>query len=412
MKRVLAISLAIVAVVAAGSFGAWSAFRSSTYHVTVLLSSADNLVNGGWVTVNGFKAGKIDKISTKDGKALVDFTLDGNDVPLHDGAKVTIDWKALLGERWVEVQDGARSNAAIPNGGMIPGKQAAPVNLDQVLDALNPATRRHLVSLIGQLNSTMQGHQADAQTTLKDAGPALQSLGQVLSSLGSDGSAIRGLVTQTNGMVGTLAARDSDLRSVIDNLTKVTAAAVTQRRELATALKELPSTLDTAQSTLNELPGVSRTTVPMLKELQPAAAQLPSVARNLEPVLANLTPVVQRLVPTLTAAQALLQYTPGLLDSAKATLPGVSDTTSYLEPALNYLRPYTPELAGWFEEWSGNSSRYDGNGHYVRFYLQEGATSFSDNPGVAPPGTKADPYPAPGANVNQSWNDAWGSGEH
>lgn len=412
MRRALAIGLALAAVVAAGAVGAWSALSSPAYHVTVLLSSADNLVNGGWVTVNGFKAGKIDKISTQDGKALVDFTLDGKDAPLHDGAKVTIEWKALLGERWVEVQDGSRSSTAIPNGGMIPGQQAAPVNLDQVLDALNPSTRKHLVSLIGQLNSTLQGHQADAQATLRSAGPALQSLGQVLSSLGSDGPAIRDLVTQTNGMVSTLAARDSSLRSVIDNLTKVTSATVTQRRELAAALRELPSTLDTAQSTLNELPGVTRTTVPLLQQLQPAAAQLPSVARNLEPVLDNLTPVVHRLAPTLTAAQALLHYTPGLLDSAQATLPGVSDATSYAEPALNYLRPYTPELAGWLEEWSGNGSRYDGNGHFVRFYLQEGATTFSDNPGVLPPGTTADPYPAPGRNVNQPWTDAWGSGEH
>lgn len=406
------ITMAAVIVVAGAAFGTWYALRPPSYNASVLLSSADNLVNGGWVTVNGFKAGKIDNISTENGKALVHFTLDGQDAPLHDGAKVTVEWKALLGERWVEIQDGPRSNATIPSGGMIPGQQAAPVNLDQILDALNPTTRQHLVSLIDQLNGTLQDHQSDARDTLLTAGPALQSLGQVLSSLGSDGPAIRGLVTETNGMVGTLAARDQEIRTVIDNLTNVTSATVAERSELATAIQELPSTLGAAQATLNEVPGVTKTTVPLLKELQPAASQLPSVARNLEPVLQNLTPTLQRLGPTLTAAQALLQFTPQLLDSASATLPGITDTTSYLQPALNYLRPYTPELAGWFEEWSGNGSRYDGNGHFVRFYLQEGATSFSDNPGIAPPGTEYDPYPPPGGNVNQPWTDAWGSGAH
>lgn len=410
-RRVLAVAAVSVIVVAGAAFGIWSATRP-VYQASVLLSNVVNLVNGGWVTVNGFKAGKVDSITTEDGKALVGFTLDGRDAPLHAGAKVTIEWKALLGERWVEITDGPRSNPTIPSGGMITGQQAAPVNLDQVLDALDPATRQHLVSLVDQLNTTLAGNQGNAKATLQTAGPALQALGQVLSSMGSDGSTIKGLVSETNGMVSTLTKRDSGLREIIDNLTSVTSATVKERTELATALGELPSTLGAAQTTLDEIPGVAKTTVPLLKQLQPAAAQLPSVARNLAPVLTSLTPALQRLAPTLTAAQALLQYTPELLDSATATLPGVTDATSYLEPALNYLRPYTPELAGWFEEWSGNGSRYDGNGHYVRFYLQEGATSFSDNPGVMPPGTVSELNPLPGANANQPWTDAWGSGEH
>ncbi|MCQ4079206.1 MCE family protein [Streptomyces sp. RB6PN25] len=406
MRRLLITTVAVLAM-AGAAFGAWSALRPS-YHASVLLASADNLTTGGWVTVNGFKAGKIDSITVQDGKALVGFTLDSRDAPLHDGAKVTVEWEALLGERWVEIQDGPKSDATIPSGGMIPGQQATPVNLDQVLNALDPPTRQRLASLVNQLNDAVRGHEGDTNATLLAAGPALSSLGQVLSSLGSDGPAMHDLVSQLNKMVGTLSARDQDIRGVIDDLSKTTSATVGQRQQLAAALQALPSTLDTAQNTLNDVPGAANKAVPLLNDLRPATNQLPTVAQHLEPVLTNLTPLVERLGPTLTAAQALLQYTPDLLDSANATLPGITNTTSYLQPALNYLRPYTPELAGWFSEWSGNGSRYDANGHFVRFYPQEGATTFSDNPGVVPPGSVYEPYPLPGQNVNQPWTDAWG----
>jgi phospholipid/cholesterol/gamma-HCH transport system substrate-binding protein len=112
----------------------------------------------------------------------------------------------------------------------------------------------------------------------------------------------------------------------------------------------------------------------------------------------------------LAGASRLLNTTPGLLDAVHQTVPGVAGTASYLGPVLNYLRPYTPELAGWLSEWTSNGGNYDANGHFVRFYLQEGATTFADNPGVLPPGTQNEPYPLPGANANQPWQDAWGSG--
>jgi phospholipid/cholesterol/gamma-HCH transport system substrate-binding protein len=409
MRRILIIAVVVVA----GAAAALSAVLSSGgsgYRVSVLLASADNMVTGGWVTMNGFQVGQVDSISVKDGKALVGLSLDDADAPLHDGAKVTVEWQALLGARLVEIHDGAKSNAVIPSGGMIAGTQSAPVNMDQVLNALDPATRAHLASLLTELDATVHGHETDANATLLTAGPALRSLGQVLTGLGTDGPAIHDLVVQLNSMVGTLSARDSDVRAIVDNLTRTVNATVSQRQALDATLRELPSTLDTATHTLGDVPGVADKAVPLLKDVQPATARLPEVSGNLAPVLRTLGPVVDQLAPTLTSAQALLRYTPGLLGAAQNTVPGLTTAAGYLQPVLNYLRPYTPELAGWLSAWAGNGSNYDGNGHFVRFYLQEGATTFGNNPGIVPPGAVYDPYPAPGANGGQPWTDAWGSG--
>ncbi|MFD4195273.1 MlaD family protein [Amycolatopsis thermoflava] len=406
MRRILVIAAVAVAVVAGA---AWAAGGRS-YRVGVLLGSATNLHEGGVVTMNGFPAGTIESISVQDGKAMIRLALDSDRGPLHDGAKLTVEWKALLGERWIEIADGAPGNAVIPDGGMIPGTQAEPMNLDQVLAALDKPTRDHLSSLVKQLDTTLEGSEQDANATLRAAGPALAALGQVLGSIGHDGPAIRDLVTQLNAMVSTLAAHDSDVRAVIDALSRTTSATVGQRQQLATALQLLPGTLDTANTVLGNVPGTADKAVPLLRDLRPATQQLPSAAQHLSPVLRQVPPLLDKLAPTLTSAKQLLEFTPGLLDAVHQTVPGVSETAGYLGPVLNYLRPYTPELAGWVSEWTSNGGNYDANGHFVRFYLQEGATTFGNSPGILLPGTENEPYPLPGANANQPWQDAWGSG--
>lgn len=406
MRRFLIIGLVVLAALATGSW----ALAGRGYTVSVVLASATNVVEGGQVLVNGFEAGKVERISVQDGQALLELSLDGDYAPLHDGATVTIAWKALLGERLVDIKDGPGTAATIPDGGLIHGEQAKPMELDELLAALDPNTRAHLSSLVNQLQTTLHGNEKDLNATLHTAGPALQALGQVLQGLGSDGPAIKDLVARLNGMVGTLAAHDKDIRTIVEELSRTASATARQRTQLADSLRELPSTLDTAGRTLDSVPGVAGKATPLLQDLRPATQQLRSVADNLTPVLKDLRPLVGELGPTLSAAATLLDNTPALLDTAHGTIPGINAAVSYLQPALNFLRPFTPEVMGWTSAWASMSGNYDANGHYGRFLVNAGPTSVVDNPGITPPGTAYDPYPAPGANVGQPWTDAFGSG--
>ncbi|MDQ1458539.1 MAG: phospholipid/cholesterol/gamma-HCH transport system substrate-binding protein [Actinomycetota bacterium] len=406
---------AILALVAATATALVVAFvGGSSYTVKVVLGSATNLVVGGTVEVKGFKAGSISALGVESGKAVVTLHLDRGYAPLHDGAVVTVDWKALLGERIVDVVDGPKSNGTIPDNGMIAGKQADPVELDQVLNTLDPATRQHLSSAVKSLSNVLNTPDAttDLKATITSAGPALHALGEVLRAVGTDGPAIRDLVTRMNTMVGTLSAHDSTISNVVDELTKLADASANQRASITATLKLLPSTLDAATTTLGHIPGVVDKANPLLKDLAPVTAKLPGVARNLKPVLADLRPVAAQLRPTLAAASQLLTYTPGLLDTADATVPGIDATITYLEPVLAFLRPYTPELQGFLSNWASAFAGYNANGHYARFLAQAGPASVDNNPGIMPPGVTNDPYPLPGANVGQPWSDAFGSGVH
>lgn len=388
----------------------WAAVSTRDYQVSVVLTAATNLVEGGVVQVKGVTAGEISQIAVKDGKAHVSFTLDEDFAPLHDGAVVTVEWKALLGERLLTVADGAPSAAPIPDGGMLSGRMPAPMEMDQVLAALDEPTRKRLVGVVKKLRATLQGNERDVNKTVRSAGPALQALGEMLRDLGGDGEAIRQLVHRFDGLVSTLNGSEERIREVIDGLSRSTAATVRERKALAEALDKLPATLRQATSTLDKVPGSADEVVPLLEDLRPAAERLPPVARNLRPVLSDLRPMVAELRPALTSTQRLLGWTPELLDGVHRVAPGLDSLVDDLRPALSYLRPYTPEAVGFMSNWASAAANYDAHGNYARIFIKNGALDVAVNPGVVPPGYQKRPNPLPGELVDQPWTDAHGSG--
>jgi phospholipid/cholesterol/gamma-HCH transport system substrate-binding protein len=133
------------------------------------------------------------------------------------------------------------------------------------------------------------------------------------------------------------------------------------------------------------------------------------VARELGPVLVDLRPTVAELKPTLAALDVLLGRTPTLLSGVDAVVPQLGTAGQSLSPMLSYLRPYTPELAGWLSNWGSAAANYDSNGHYLRAFAQEGATSLNHNPGILPPGVTQHLTRLPGEAEGQPWVDANGS---
>lgn len=400
----------LVAALALGAGGWAFAALDEGYRVSVVLPSATNLIDGGSVMREGHRAGSIDDIEVANGKARVTLSLDDEFAPLHDGATVRIDWKSSLGERLLTVTDGPQHHPQVPNGGLIKGEMATPVEFDQVLSALDPATRDRLNSLVRNLDGTLHGQEGDVNATVRTAGPALQAIGSVLKGVNADGEAINQLVTQLNATMGILGRRDQQVEHVINALGDTTAATVAKREQLGQVLQRLPGTLQRADSTLREVPGMVDRTAPLLDDLRPATERLPSVARNLRPVLADLRPAVAELRPTLASTSELLRHTPGLLDSGSAAAPDLNTTLRGLTPTLDFLRPYTPELTGWLSNWGSATANYDANGHLGRIFIQTGAEAGNVNPGITSPGVQQRPDPGPGELGGQPGTDAFGGG--
>ncbi|MCW2855520.1 MAG: Mammalian cell entry related domain protein [Marmoricola sp.] len=392
------------------SLGVWFSSGSSGYTASVVLDSATNVVDGGTVLVNGFDAGHIDSINVDGGKARIIFSLDRGFGPLHSGAKATVTWKATLSERQLNITDGPASNPEVASGGVLPGPQPSPVELDDILNSLDATTRVHLASLVDRLNGLLSGQATNVQSTIASGGPALQAAGQLLEALGTDGPALSDLVTRTSGMLNVLAQRDASLQSIVVDLDKASRQVASRRQALGATLQSLPQTLALLQQTLNMLPSVAGQAVPLLHDLTPATSQLAKTSADLAPVMMSLNPLVADLRPALASAKQLLNVAPGLLDSTHAALPGLQTAANEAQVGVNYLRGYTPDAMGFLSTWASAFANYDNEGNYARVLGMAGATSFDENPGVIPPGITNDEYPQPGGLVNQPWTDAAGSG--
>lgn len=406
MVRRLAVLVLGVGLVGALLVG-YSATRD--YRVTAVLPNAGNLFVGGSVMRDGYEAGTITDITVEDGQAVVEISLDDEFAPLRDGATAEVVWKAALGERLLRVEDGSEDNPELPDGGMLVGVQQEPVELDAVLSALDPATRERVASLVTRLQQTLDGREADANATLRSAGPALRELGAVMREVNTDGEAISQIVTQFEETMGIVAQRDQSLQQVVTSLAAMTDTVADQEEHLGSTLGKLPPVLERAASTLDRVPGTVDATVPLLEELGPATAGLRPVSRNLRPLLQDLRPTVAQLRPTLDAISRLLGITPGLLDDSIAVIPEADEAMTGLTPALDFLRPYTPEIAGWASNWGSAAGNYDTNGHYTRFHILTGVEApigLTSKPG---PGVTQNLTPAPGAPVGQPWTDAYGS---
>lgn len=378
------------------------------YEVQVVLPSATNLVPGSPVKIDGFDAGKVEGLDVRDGKAVVTVSVDSDFAPLHDGTTARISWKALLGERVLDIAPGADDRGELKDGAIIEGATDR-VEIDQVLATLDKDTRVQLNGMIARLDASFTGNEDELNETLATGGPALQALGEVLRAVGDDGPAIRNLVTRMNDMSTVMAGRQDDVSGAIHGFAGGVGAVAEQQDALRTALQELPATLDAARTTLDSVPGTVDAAVPLLEDVRPAAARLPGVAQHMAPVLRDLRPVVARLRPTLDALAPVLAVTPTLLDGAHEVLPQLQDTLTASAPALDFIRPYMPELAGWLSNWGSAAGNYDSNGHYLRAFIQQGASSVNINPGIMPPGIANHHQRVPGENENQPWTDANGS---
>jgi phospholipid/cholesterol/gamma-HCH transport system substrate-binding protein len=405
MRRFLILGGVLVLVVAAG---AWFLLGNS-YTVKVALPSATNIVKGGTLQLNGWDAGEVKSIEARDDQAILTLSIKREYAPLHEGTVITVPWKAVLGERIVEITDGPATNATIPDGGLIKGQMAKPTEVDQVLNALDAPTLKHLTGLVGQLDTTFSGHEADLNATLNAAGPALQSLGGVLDALGTDGPAIQELAVQLDKLTGAFANHQTDVRSIVSELTRLTSLAASRQDKFRDALHELPPTLRAAKGTLDKVPPVADKTIPLLNDLEPGTRRLKHVANNLNPLLHDLRPAIRDLRPTLRDLSRLLDRTPGLLRNVNQTLPDLSDSLQWLQNPVNFLRPFTPEAMGWLSNWD-SMFPINGNGRMARINVQQGLGEFNNNPGLVPPGYRMTPYQVPGQLGGTPWTDAFGSG--
>lgn len=380
--------------------------RGDGYQLQLVFPSAPAVVKGLKVQVDGFDAGQVTDLDVRDGQAVMTVTLEPEFDDVPEGSTASIEWKAVLGERVVQITPGPTSGRPLPDGAMVRGDDR--VEIDQVLAALDAPTRARLESTIVSLDSVLKNRGDDVNATLERLGPAVKALSAVLGGVGADGPAIRNVVTRSADLMAVLDGNSEEIRSIIRDLDAQQSALATEDDTISEALAELPSTLRQAQDTLGSVPPAVGAVSPLLGELTRSADELPAFTREALPLLADLNPALADTRVAMQRLSSLLGISPELLRSSTQLLPQVNDAAGGVLPTLAFLRPYTPEITGFFTNWASAGQQYLGDYHVARIKVQEGTTTPIDLLNSPPPGVTQDETPLPGSNVGQGWTDATG----
>ena len=203
---------------------------------TAEFSNVSGLKEGNFVRIAGVEVGKVKHIAINpDATVAVAFSADDS-VVLTEGTKALIRYDNLIGDRYVELQEGPGNLRRLDPRATIPVDRTAPaLDLDALIGGFKPLFRAldpdTVNALSGQLIAAFQGQgttissflsqTASLTSTLANRdqliGQVITNLDTVVGSLGSESKQFDKAVTSLAELVDGLAARKSDLANAVAN---------------------------------------------------------------------------------------------------------------------------------------------------------------------------------------------------
>ena len=373
--RVLTLGALLVAVLAA----AWLLFASSDpYRLTITLDNASQLVKGNQVKVGGVPVGTISKLELgDDAQALIELEITDEDLtPLHVGTTAEVRSTSLSGisNRYVSLTPGPNSEDKIESGGSIPAADArSEVDLDAVLNTLDPAALADLRAAVRGLGGLADGRGRELEAAIRALNPALSQTAATTREVVRDEPRFARFLVDSARVVSAVAGREEDLDRLVPATGATLSAIASRTAELDSSLQQLPPTLREANTTLVNLRALVGDLRPAVREARPVAPLLAETLRRLQPVArqgVRVIPALRRLVdrPGREDLIGVLAAMPALEDKAVPAFESAVETVEDALPHVRVIRPYIPEgMAGLIRAYGGsNGGYYDANGHYQR----------------------------------------------
>jgi phospholipid/cholesterol/gamma-HCH transport system substrate-binding protein len=378
----------------------------SRHTLVVSLDDARGLVDGADVRVAGARVGKVTDVGLGDDgypRARLEV-----DVAPRASARVTLRLTSLSGERNRYLALDPGTGPRLPDGAALGrDRRRTPVEIDDVLDALTPATRADVRAVIGTLRAGFDGRGADLAATLRAAPEALGTTADALRDVEHDGGALEQLVRDSRDVSGSLAGGRATVGAAVERTAALLHATAARDRDLAETVRRLPGALRAADGTLSR----AQRTIPVLDGLVVAAApgvrQLPGAATELRGTLRAAVPVLRSARKLTGAAPAQLAALRPLLQEAKPVLTRATPVLRRLGPMLDQARVRLPDFFSFFANWADFTGNYDANGHAARvgLVLPPGGTN-EQSPDDTASGQLSKPYlRTPGALEGEPWKD-------
>jgi phospholipid/cholesterol/gamma-HCH transport system substrate-binding protein len=381
------------------------------FQLKAQFNSAVNIHSKSPVRVAGVDVGKVGSIKREGKTGLVTMEIEGRGLPIHSDATVKIRPRIFLEGNWfVELQPGSPSAKTVSSGYTLPTTQTAdPVQLDQVLSALNTDTRANLQKFLIYYGEGLTKHpeaSEDAEQlpevrginaaealnkTYRRSPPALRG-GAIINQAitGTEPHDFSKLIASVGKVTSALNVHEQELGELIVNFNTFFEAFAIQKAPLRALVHELPTSLRSIGRGLASLDRSFPPTRAFAKDI------LPGVKATPETVAAAL-PWIEQVRLSLQpselggVAKALGEATPSLAKLSGEQVPVFKQTEAFNKCLTKVIYPAgnvklqdgnaSSGVENYKEFWyslvglSGIGQGFDGNGSFTKFLVgNSGAT--------------------------------------
>jgi phospholipid/cholesterol/gamma-HCH transport system substrate-binding protein len=327
------VGLVALAVIAVAVVLAWTKELplQSHYEIKAAFSTSNNLRPSSPVRIAGVDVGKVTSVERagRDG-VIVTMRIEDKGRPVRTDATAKIRPRIFLeGNFFVDVTAGSPSAPELEDGATLPVQQTAtPVQLDEVLTALQSDAREDLKVLLREYGKGLEGAGAQGfNRSIPYWEPAFRDSAIVADAMrGETGRDLSGYIKGAGTTAAALDRNREQLKSLITDFHTTAAAFAVQEGNLRAAIGELPQTL--------------RTSMPALRALNESFPPLRALASELRPGVQTSEETLDVSLPFVRELRGLVSQAElrGLAGDLRATVPDLAALVERSVPLYKQVR--------------------------------------------------------------------------
>ena len=357
------------------SFGGTTPLAPKGYRFQVDFPEGAQLGTQADVRVAGVKVGHVQaKERSPAGNATrATIELDRRYAPIARDARATLRTKTVAGETYVELTTGSKNGPMLPEGGLLPARNVhRTVDLDEILDTMDPYTRRAYRTWQRSLGLAIRHRGRDLNDAIGSLPGFVDSGDDLLTVLDDQRGAVKGLVKNTGVVFAALTQREGQLRRLVVNSDTVFSAIAREREAFADTWRTLPTFLDESKATFARLQRFTHEARPLVHDLRPAMRDLRPTLRDLGALSPDLQRLFVRLGPVFDASRRSLPATREVLDGLRPMLGALGPWLEEVNPTLDWIAQHQHTLTDVFANLGAatsartTSSDPRATGHYLR----------------------------------------------
>src|SRR4051794_28037729 len=320
------------------SFGGTVPLQPKGYRFNADFPSAVQLSEQADVRISGVNVGKVVKLVKQTGRTRATIQLDGEYAPLPADSQAILRSKTLLGETYVALSPGNKHGPKIADGGQLPQRNVhAQVELDEVLRAFDPKTRKAMHQWLAGMSAAFRGRSEDLSDVLGNLAPTAENGADLLSVLDAQHAAVRRLTSDTGKVFGAVGSRTGDVQTLVRSGERLFAATAARNRALSATMRELPPFLAQTRTTLRTAQAAAGEAAPVIRDLEPVAALLRPALQDTAQLAPDARRLFKRVDPLIALSRTALPAATRLLGQARPLVQVLFPVASDLVPTVRYL---------------------------------------------------------------------------